>query len=48
MLQPSILALLPQIKELFQKHKIKNAYVFGSVLNERFNEKSDIDFLVNL
>src|ERR1035437_5847169 len=48
MLHPSILALMPQIKELLQKHKIKSAYVFGSALTEKFNLESDVDFLVNL
>lgn len=46
MLNSSVKALLPQITELFVKHKIRNAYVFGSVLTERFDK--DIDFLVNL
>ncbi len=48
MLNSSVKALLPQIKELFIKHKIKNAYVFGSVLSDEFNNESDVDFLVNL
>lgn len=48
MLNSSVKALLPQITELFVKHKIRNAYVFGSVLTERFDKDSDIDFLVNL
>ena len=47
MIHPTIQPLLPQVMELFEKHKIKNAYVFGSVLTDKFNEKSDIDFLVN-
>ncbi len=48
MLHPTILALLPQIKDLLQKHKIKSAFVFGSVLTEKFGSDSDVDFLVNL
>jgi predicted nucleotidyltransferase len=28
-------------------HKVKNAYLFGSVLTDRFNSASDVDFLVN-
>ncbi len=45
---PTILALMPQIKDLLQKHKIKNAFVFGSVLTEKFDANSDVDFLINL
>jgi hypothetical protein len=29
------------------KHKVKNAYLFGSVLTNNFNVESDIDFLIN-
>jgi len=32
---------------MFQSHKIKNAYVFGSALGDEFNENSDIDLLIN-
>ena len=39
---------LPLIISLFDKHKIKDAYLFGSVLTDKFDEKkSDVDFLVN-
>ena len=31
---------------LCKKHKVKNLYVFGSVLTNRFSPSSDIDFLV--
>ena len=48
MLHSSVIALMPQIKVLMQKHKIKSAYVFGSVLTEQFDNNSDVDFLVNL
>lgn len=48
MINPAIQALMPQVIELLKKHKIKSAYVYGSVLNDRFNEDSDVDFLVNL
>ncbi len=47
MLHPSINQHLPKIKALFKLHKIKNAYVFGSVLTNKFDEKSDVDFLIN-
>ena len=48
MLHSTILALMPQIKDLLQKHKIKNAFVFGSVLTEKFDINSDVDFVLNL
>ena len=48
MINPAIQALMPQVIELLKKHKIKSAYVYGSVLNDTFNEDSDVDFLVNL
>ena len=48
MIHSSIQAYLPQVIELFVKHKIRSAYVFGSVLTDNFNKQSDVDFLVNL
>ena len=35
-----------QIHHLCLNHQVKRLYVFGSVLTERFNESSDIDFVV--
>jgi len=34
------------IKRLCEKHNVKEFYVFGSVLTDKFNELSDIDLLV--
>ncbi len=34
------------IKDIFKKHKVIEAYVFGSILSDDFNENSDIDFLI--
>lgn len=48
MIHPTILPYLAQVVELLKVHKITNAYVFGSVLTERFNSSSDVDFLVNI
>ena len=45
-MNPELLKYLDDLKNIFQKHKIDRAYVFGSVLSENFNENSDIDFLV--
>ena len=47
MLHPSFEKYLPQVQQLFQKHKIKNAYAFGSVVTDRFKEDSDVDLLIN-
>ena len=32
---------------LCKQYKVKKLFVFGSILTNRFNEKSDIDFLVD-
>lgn len=35
-----------RLKRLCEKYKVAKLYVFGSVISSRFNEESDIDFLV--
>lgn len=37
---------LDVVKSLSEKFKIKELFLFGSILGEDFNEKSDIDILV--
>jgi len=37
-----------EIRILCQKNKVRNLYVFGSVLTDRFNDKSDIDLIVDI
>jgi predicted nucleotidyltransferase len=32
--------------DLCKEHKVKELYIFGSILTSRFNDSSDIDFLV--
>lgn len=32
--------------ELCKNHKVGELYIFGSILTDKFNTKSDIDFLV--
>jgi len=34
------------LNNLCKTHKVKELYIFGSVLTPKFNETSDIDFLV--
>ena len=35
------------ISKLCATHNVKSLYVFGSVLTDKFNANSDIDFIVN-
>ncbi len=35
------------IREICKKHKVGKLFVFGSVLTDKFNQKSDIDFIVD-
>lgn len=38
---------LDKIIALCKKYKVAKLWVFGSILNPRFNDNSDIDFLVD-
>ena len=38
---------LEKIYELCRKYKVKTLSVFGSILTDRFNDESDVDFLVD-
>jgi len=48
MIHPSIQTFLPQIKNILKANRVKNAFLFGSAVNESFDENSDIDMIVNL
>lgn len=37
---------IDKITELCKKYRVKTLSVFGSILTDRFNDDSDIDFLV--
>ncbi len=37
-----------EINNLCLQNKVKSLYVFGSVLTDRFSEKSDIDLIVDI
>jgi len=39
---------ISSLKSLCQQNKVKSLYVFGSVLTDRFNDKSDIDLVVDI
>jgi uncharacterized protein len=38
---------LTDIQGLCARHKVKTLYAFGSLLTDKYSEKSDVDFLVN-
>jgi predicted nucleotidyltransferase len=38
---------ISDITALCKNHKVKTLYAFGSVLNENFNEQSEIDLVVD-
>jgi len=37
---------IDELINLCKHHKVRELYIFGSVLTDKFNDKSDIDFLV--
>jgi predicted nucleotidyltransferase len=37
-----------EIKELCKQNRVRSLFVFGSVLTDKFNDKSDIDLLVDI
>ena len=39
---------LSQIKDLCSKNRVKTLFAFGSVITEKFSDKSDIDLLVDI
>ncbi len=38
---------LQKLFALCRKYKVSKLYAFGSILTEKFNDKSDVDILVN-
>ncbi len=39
---------IASLKNLCLQNKVKTLYVFGSVLNDKFNDQSDIDLVVDI
>jgi len=35
-----------QLADVFRRHKVERAYVFGSALRNDFRDESDLDFLI--
>jgi predicted nucleotidyltransferase len=38
---------IDELKKLCKSHDIKRMYAFGSVVNKKFSDNSDIDFLIS-
>jgi predicted nucleotidyltransferase len=47
MLNQSLQEKLPDVIKMLKKHRVRSAYAFGSVTNEKFNRESDIDLLIS-
>jgi predicted nucleotidyltransferase len=47
MLQTLVSDRLTDLSQVFRDHKVKSAYVFGSVCSNRFSETSDVDFVIS-
>ena len=39
---------ITEIRKLCKQNSVRRLYAFGSVLTDRFNDKSDVDFLVDI
>jgi len=48
MLHPFLNEKLPEITKMFKEHHVKSAYAFGSVVTDKFNDDSDVDFIINM
>lgn len=48
MIQPFLQAKLSEVTRILKENRVTNAYAFGSVCTEQFNEASDVDLLIAL
>ncbi|MGP8215611.1 MAG: nucleotidyltransferase family protein [Bacteroidia bacterium] len=48
MIQPFLYSKLEGLRLLCKKHKVSHLYAFGSVCTDRFNERSDVDLIVEI
>jgi len=46
MIAPLITNNINKIKLLCKQHKVKELYVFGSAVSDKFNDVSDVDLLI--
>ena len=47
MINSDFLPHMPTVIQILKDHNVKSAYLFGSVLTDRFNKDSDVDILVD-
>lgn len=47
MIHPLIQKQIPEIKNVLLSHHVKSAYFFGSACTDNFNDKSDVDILLD-
>lgn len=47
MVAPLITTNLSQIKSICHTHHVKELYVFGSAVTDKFKEDSDLDFVID-
>ena len=47
MIDPFVANKLGEFQTIFSKHGVKKAYLFGSAVTDRFNDESDLDFLID-
>jgi len=45
MINPAVKNYLPQILEILKSNHLRKAYLFGSILTDKFREDSDIDII---
>lgn len=48
MIHPILKNKLPSVYAVLKKYKVKQAYVFGSIVTDDFDNNSDIDLLITL
>ena len=46
MIHPIIGDKMPELNKIFEAHRVKKAFLFGSACTDRFNDESDVDFLI--
>jgi len=46
-MNPLLTNNIKQIENICRNHKVKKLYVFGSVCTDKFNDNSDVDFIIS-
>jgi predicted nucleotidyltransferase len=47
MIHPILQQKLPEVMSICKQHRVKQLYAFGSVCTDKFNNDSDIDFIIS-